>query len=69
MVVAVDVISTIDEGRPGEHLHAALPVRREWLPIGALQREPACDPGVRRSRARSHRLRAINSARPRRKRR
>ena len=30
--VAVEVISTTDEGRPGEHLHAALPVRRERLP-------------------------------------
>ena len=44
---------------------AALPVRRERLPAGALQRGQACDPEVRRSRARSHRLRAVvGAARP-----
>ena len=40
-----------------------------WEPAGALQRELACDLGVRRSRARPHRLRAVVSAaaaRPRR---
>ena len=63
--VAVEVISTIDEGWPGEHLHAARPVRRERLPAGALQRGLTCDPRVRRSRARSHRLRAVvGAARP-----
>ena len=44
-IVAVDVISTMDEGRPGEHLHAALPVRGERLPAGALQRGLAGDLG------------------------
>ena len=58
-IVAVEVISTIDEGRPGEHLHAALPVRWERLPACPLQRGLACDPGIRRSRARPHRLRAV----------
>ena len=42
-IVAVEVISMIDEGRLGEHLHAALPVRRERLPAGALQRGLAYD--------------------------
>ena len=36
-IVDVEVISRIDEGRLGEHLHAALPVRPEQLPAGALQ--------------------------------
>ena len=61
------VVSRIDEGRPGEHLHAALHVRREPHAAGALQRELACDAGIRRSRAGSHRLRAMAGAvRPRR---
>ena len=65
-IVAVEVISTIDEGRLGEHLHA-LPVRRGRLPAGALQRGLACAKGVRRSRAGSHRLGAVvGAARPRR---
>ena len=55
IVVAVEVISTIDEGRLGEHVGAALLVRRERLPVGAF-----------RSRAGSHRLRAVvGVARPR----
>ena len=61
-IVDVEVISRIDEGWPREHLHAALPIRRE-----RLERRLACDPGVRRSRARSHRPRAVvRAARPRR---
>ena len=36
----MEVISTIDEGRPGEHLRAALLVRRERLAAGALYRGP-----------------------------
>ena len=47
----MEVSSTIDEGQPGERLHAALLVRRERLPAGALQRELACDPGVRNTGA------------------
>ena len=50
-IIAVEVMSTIDEGRPGEHQHAALRVRRERLPAGALQRGLACDLEVRRSHA------------------
>ena len=46
---------------------AALPVRRERLPVGALQRGLACNPEVRRSHAGSHHLRAVvGAARPRR---
>ena len=41
-----EVIPTIDEGRSGEHLHAALLVQRGRLPAGALQRGLACDPSV-----------------------
>ena len=41
-------------------------VRRERLPAGALQRGLACDPETRRSRAGSHRLRAMVAARLRR---
>ena len=36
--------------------------RRERLPAGPLLRGLACDPGVRRSRARLHRLRAVVGA-------
>ena len=61
-IVDVEVISRIDDGRPGEHLHAALPVRWERLPAGALQRELAFDAGIRSSGARSARLRAVVSA-------
>ena len=51
-IVSVEVISTIHEERPGEHLHAAvLPVRRERFPGGAVQCGQVCDPHVRRSRA------------------
>ena len=35
-IFAVEVISTIDEGRLGEHLRAALPVRRERFPASIL---------------------------------
>ena len=63
----MEVIFTIDEGRPVEHRHAALPVRRERLSAGALQRGRACDLEACRARARSHRLRAVvGDARPRR---
>ena len=34
-----------------ENITCCLPIRRERLPAGALQRELLCDPGVRRSRA------------------
>ena len=65
IVVTVEVIFTIHEGRPGQHLHAAFPVRQERLPAGALQRGQACDPEVRGSRAGSRRLRtAAGAARP-----
>ena len=58
-IAVVEVISTIDKGRLAEHQRAALLVRRERLPVGALQRGLACDPEVRRSLARPHRLRAV----------
>ena len=66
-IVAVEVISTIDEGRLAAHLRAALHVRRERLPAGALQRGLAHDAEVRHSGARSDRRRAVvSAARPRR---
>ena len=61
-IVAVEVISTMDEGRPGEHLHAALDARRERHAAGALQRGLADHGRVRRAGARSNRLRAVAGA-------
>ena len=56
-----EVISTIDEGRLGEHLHAALHIRRERHAAGALQRGLADHAGVRHSSTRSDRLQAVVS--------
>ena len=50
-IVCCGVISTMDEGRPREHPHAALHVRRERHAGGALQRGLADHAGVRRSGA------------------